>query len=172
MRLLTWYDELARTEVFAEAMAVNTIGESAHLPRYTGRDGIPGRPTLRDIYAAGEAVIEWCPIETCGVPRLATEIVWLHSQMPQALPRSGSSSSTSTRTAAEVMHEAALARMLAGALFQCTIDSYLVRFDVPTVDPRTGEFRSFEEMRAEREQLRQEWVAECQDEVRRAHNTT
>ena len=33
MRLLTWYDQSARIEVFAEALAVNTMGTSAYLPR-------------------------------------------------------------------------------------------------------------------------------------------
>ena len=173
MQLLTWYDESARIEVFAEAMAVNTIGESAHLPRYTGRDGIPGRPTVSDILAAGEAVIEWCPIKTCGVPRLATEVVWA----PVSSPRpQQSASSTATQTAAEIMHAVAKEReralALAQALAWCSTRSYTVRFNVPTTDPVTGDLRTLEEVWAERERLRREWIRECQDEARREHEAT
>ena len=133
VRLLTWYDQSARIEVFAEAMAANTIGETAHLPRYTGRDGIPARPTFRDIHAAGEAVIEWCPIETCATPRLATEIVWAHPPLPQGESPSGEVPAQTAADAAKRIREMRerAAREMRWA--QCNADLALLRSEADSL---------------------------------------
>ena len=168
-RFLTGYSEGLRYELFADALAANSMGEYAATRRYNGVGDVPHSPLLGDLLAVGEAVIEWCSLERCGVPRLARGIVWAHPSPPQA------SSSTATQTAAEIMHAAALEReralALAQALTWCSTRSYTIRFNVPTTDPVTGDLRTFEEMWAERERLRQEWTRECQDEARQEHET-
>lgn len=82
---LTWYDETDRRELFADALAANTMGEAAFSIRYTGTGGIPSQPALRDLHAVGDAVIEWCSLTNCGTPRLAAEVIW--APLRQAAPQ-------------------------------------------------------------------------------------
>ena len=84
-RFLTKYPQGLRFELFADALAANTIGEAAATRRYNGTGDVPDQPPLADLLTVAEAVIEWCPISQCGAPRVAREIMWapLRQSTPQ-----------------------------------------------------------------------------------------